>query len=197
MEGAEYQIPKQPDVRGISRIKNLFDQVPGNFGDVAERNISGVFLPQIKPFLENLRLGDPREQMIRDEWSAARVLSLYFPMWEDLKVKPTINSYELGKLGLDKARIARFLILEAAFPKGAELNADKIRLTLDKNQLEGLEEIIKEAIPGYRNFDQQQLSNLLDEIGIKENKTGGSYVGVFDQQSFQQLIRKIIFTHSA
>jgi hypothetical protein len=181
------------------KYSEIFIQKPPNFPELVESDINNVFLSKTEFFLNRLNLDDSQKQKIKDEWSVARVLALYLPTWSYLReeFKPKINSGKLKELGFDSSRIVRFLILEEAFPKGAVFEANQIRLTLEEKHIGRLLEAIREVIPGYQSFDRQQLINLLETLRIKENKIGGNYVGVFNQQDFQELIRQIIFTHSA
>lgn len=181
------------------KYPEIFIQKPPNFPELVESDINNVFLSKTEFFLNRLNLDDSQKQKIKDEWSVARVLALYLPTWSYLReeFKPKINSGKLKEFGFDSSRIVRFLILEEAFPKGAVFEANQIRLTLEEKHIGRLLEAIKEVIPGYQSFDRQQLINLLETLRIKENKIGGNYVGVFNQQDFQELIRQIIFTHSA
>jgi len=180
-----------------SAYREVFSYRPQNFPDVVERDIT-YRLHQIESLLSKQNLDDEKKQIIRNEWLVAKALLSYPPNDHQKKVDiPVIDDiHKLRKLGLDPARIVRFLILESAFPKGNSPETERLMFELESDQLRMLERIIS-RIPGYQSFDRQQLDNLLQRMGFKREGTSERYVRNFNQQELRQLIRQIIFTHSA
>lgn len=178
-------------------------------GELTIPNVDGIFSTQIpevirpkltylKPwfnyFDNNLDLDNVRLEEMKREFTAAHVLE-QAAGWEDPAKKLAFkNREELHFMGIDPARILRYLILQDAYPKGIELNNPTITLSLE-TKTDQLLKIIKK-IPGYENFDQNGLINLINNLGFSKNQYAEGYFCQLKQDEFKKFLNGIINTSS-